>query len=229
MWRSITFGSCSALLVVGVTFGQGQRSPATPVAQERAAALVAQERAQAELDAPKLMDVLGLKSGMSVADIGAGYGAMSVVLAKQLGGGQVFATDIGEPQLAGIRESVRREGLTNVTVLEGAAASTNLPMACCDAIFLRHVYHHIGAVEAFNKSLSASLKAGGRLAIIDFVPLPGSQLPDGVPLNRGGHGIPPNVVIEEMSAAGFRHGRTIDKWPPDDKQPTYFLALFTKP
>jgi ubiquinone/menaquinone biosynthesis C-methylase UbiE len=166
---------------------------------------------------------------MSVADIGVGYGAMTVVLARQLGAGHLFATDIGEMQLAGIRESLKREGLTNVTVLEGAAASTNLPIACCDAIFLRHVYHHIGAVAAFNKSLNASLKSGGRLAIIDFVPLSGSTLPDGVPANRGGHGIPTSVVIDEMRAAGLRHVRTIDKWPPNDKQPTYFLALFTKP
>jgi cyclopropane fatty-acyl-phospholipid synthase-like methyltransferase len=108
------------------------------------------------------MDVLGLKSGMTVADIGAGDGAMSVVLGKRLGAGHVFATDIGEPQLGAIRESLKEEMLNNVTVLEGAAASTNLPAECCDAIFLRHVHHHIGDVAAFNNSLSASLKAGGR-------------------------------------------------------------------
>ena len=36
-------------------------------------------------------------------------------------------------------------------------------------------------------------------------------------------------VIDEMSAAGLRHVRTIDEWPPDDRQPTCFLALFVKP
>jgi hypothetical protein len=55
-----------------------------------------------------------------------------------------------------------------VTVIEGAAASANLPAACCDAIFLRHVYHHLGDYGAFNKSLQSALKPGGRLAIIDF-------------------------------------------------------------
>ena len=198
-------------------------------AQEPSVQQIVQERAQAELDAPKLADVLELKPGMTVADIGAGGGAMTVVLGKWLGSGRVFATDIGARQLATIREYAKREGLGNVTVIEGAAASTNLPAACCDAIFLRHVYHHIADIEPFNKSLHASLKSGGRLAIIDFVPRKGTQVPDGVPASREGHGIPPSVVISEVSAPGLTHAKTIDNWPPGDKAPTYFLVLFRKP
>ena len=190
---------------------------------------VAQERAQAELDAPKLVDVLELKPGMTVADIGAGGGAMTVVLGKWIAPGRVFATDIAERQLADIRNYVKKEGLTNVTVIEGAAAATNLPDACCDALFLRHVYHHITSVEDFNQSLHASLKPGGRLAIIDFVPEPGSAVPEGVRANRGGHGVPPTVVIDEISTVGLTHLRTIDKWPPGDKNPAAFLVLFRKP
>jgi SAM-dependent methyltransferase len=154
---------------------------------------------------------------------------MSVVLGRSIGSGRVYATDIGERQLVTIRDYVKREGLTNIAVIEGAAASTNLPAACCDAIFLQNVYHHITAVGAFNKSLEASLKPGGRLAIIDFVPSTGSKLPEGVPANRGGHGVPPGVVIEEITSAGLTHLSTIDKWPPGDKNPAAFLTLFKKP
>jgi tRNA A58 N-methylase Trm61 len=107
-------------------------------AQEPSARQSAEERAQAELDAPKLAEVLELKPGMTVADIGAGFGAMTVVLGKWIGSGHVFATDIADLQLRTIREYAEREGLKNVTVIEGAAASTNLPASCCDAIFLRH-------------------------------------------------------------------------------------------
>ena len=131
---------------------------------------MAQERAQAELDAPKIVDVLELKPGMTMADVGSGGGAMTVVLGKWIGTGRVFATDITEHALRWTREYAKKEGLSNVTVIEGAAAATNLPDACCDALFLRHVYHHITEIDAFNKSLLASLKPGGRLAIIDFVP-----------------------------------------------------------
>jgi ubiquinone/menaquinone biosynthesis C-methylase UbiE len=190
---------------------------------------VKQERARAELEVPYLVDVLALKPGMTVADIGAGFGAHTVVLGKWLGDGKVFATDVGQRQLTVIREYVEKEGLKNVTVLEGGSASTNLPANCCDAIFMRDVYHHITAVDGFTKSLFASIKPGGRLAILDFVPQPGSKLPAGVPDNRGGHGIPTAVVENELKAAGFRHLKTIDRWPQGNTKEDLFLVLVTKP
>ena len=192
-------------------------------AQEPDARQIAQERKSAEQDAPKLVDVLELKPGMTVADVGTGGGAMAVVLGHWIGSGRVLATDVTEHALRLTREYVKKEGLTNVTVIEGAAASTNLPPACCEAIFLRNVYHHITEVDAFNKSLFESLKPGGRLAIIDFLPNRGSKLPEGVPANRGGHGIPPSVVIEEMQQAGLTYVQTIDKFDG-----VAFLTLFRK-
>jgi ubiquinone/menaquinone biosynthesis C-methylase UbiE len=188
----------------------------------------AQERRQAELDVPQLVEVLDLKPGMTVADVGAGGGNMTVVLAKWIGSGRVFATDLRAATLAELRDYVKTEGLTNVTVLEGAAASTNLPAACCDAIFLRNVYHHVTAPEPFNRSLVASLKPGGRLAILDNPPGKGSALPEGVPANREGHGVPTAVVATELTAAGLVHVRTMDGWPPGDACKTCFLALFKK-
>jgi len=53
-------------------------------------------------------------------------------------------------------------------------------------------------------------------------------LTSGVPANRGGHGVPATVVIDELTAAGFVHVHTIQGWPPGDKYPTVFLALFEK-
>lgn len=187
----------------------------------------AQDRASAEKDVSKVVEVLDLKPGMTVADVGAGGGSMSVVLAKWIGAGHVFATDIGARQLELIRNAVKKEGLTNVTVVEGAAASTNLPAECCDAVFLRLVYHHITAPGEFDKSLLASLKPGGRLAIIEFLPDKGSKIPDGVPANREGHGIPVKIVESEFVAAGFTHVKTIEGWP-DEKSPRTFVVLFKK-
>ena len=197
--------------------------------QEPDAGQIKQEREQAELDAPKLVEVLEIKPGMAVADIGSGGGAMTVVLGHWNRGGRVFATDITERALRLTREYAKKEGLTNVTVIEGAAAATNLPDACCDALFLRNVYHHVTEIAAFNKSLHASLKPGGRLAIIDFEAKPNpAEIPKGVPANRLGHGIPASVVVDEVTAAGFTHVRTIDAWPPGDKSPTLHLTLFRK-
>jgi predicted methyltransferase len=151
-----------------------------------------------------------------------------VVLGKWLGpSGRVFATDITEHALRETRDYVKREGLTNVTVLEGAEAATNLPPACCDAIFMQNVYHHITQAEAFNRSLFASLKPGGRFAVIDIRAGRGSELFPGVNPNRGGHGIPPAIVESEVSAAGFTHVKTVDRWPGEKDAP--FLVLFRKP
>lgn len=190
-------------------------------------AQVSQERARAEREVPTLAKILELEPGMTAADVGAGFGAMTVVLGKWLGpSGRVFATDIGATQLDIIRDYVKREQLDNVTVLEGAEASTNLPAGCCDAIFMRDVYHHLTRPLEFNNSLAAALKPGGHLAVIDFVPEPGSKLFPGVNPNRGGHGISPALVLSEVSEAGLTYQRTVDPWP--DKQSGLFLVLFRK-
>src|SRR5688500_18083371 len=212
MTRNILSAALAIVCAIGVLSAQ----------QEPDARQIKQEREQAELDAPKLVEVLGVKPGMTIADIGSGGGAMTVVLGHWIVPGRVYATDITEHALRETREYAKKEGLTNVTVLEGAASATNLPDVCCDAVFLRLFYLHVTEIAAFNKSLHASLKPGGRLAIIDFEarrPNP-AQIPKGVPANRLGHGIPPSVVIEEVTAAGFTHVRTIDAWPPGDKSPT---------
>ena len=190
---------------------------------------MAQERAQAELDAPKIVDVLELKPGMTVADVGSGGGAMTVVLGKWNVTGRVFATDITEHALRWTREYVKKEGLTNVTVIEGAAAATNLPDACCDAIFLRHVYHHITEIDAFNKSLLASLKPGGRLAIIDFEDKPNPVGDtEGRPCQPPGTWHPGIGGHRGIDCRRLCHLRTIAPWPPGDKHPVGHLTLFRK-
>jgi SAM-dependent methyltransferase len=189
---------------------------------------VAQERRQAEIEAPQLAEVLGLEPGSIVADIGTGGGAMAIVLGRLVGSGRVYATDITQRSLAITREYANKEGLTNITVVEGGAASTNLPSECCDALFMRNVYHHVTEPAAFNKSLYATAKPGARVAIIDAPPGKGSELPAGVPASRGGHGVPVTAVMDELIAAGFVHMRTIQGWPPGDRFPTVFLALFVK-
>src|SRR5688572_32991536 len=118
---------------------------------QRPATAVLQEREQAAREVPQLAELLALEPGMIVADVGAGGGAMSVVMAKWLGpGGRVYATDIRAEQLAEIRAAVAQDAVSNVVVLEGAEASTNLPSECCDAIFLRDVYHHLTRPHEFD-------------------------------------------------------------------------------
>ena len=183
----------------------------------------------AEAEVPLLVEILALKPGMTVADVGAGFGAWTMRLSKWIGpNGRVFATEIGAPQLASLRESVKKEGLANVTIVEGAAGSSNLPAQCCDAIFIRDAYHHLTQPQEILKSFASSLKPGGRLAIIDFPPRANSQLPEGVPKDRAGHGVPPEVVEREGRAV-LTYLKTMTDWSPKSQPASLFLVLFEKP
>jgi precorrin-6B methylase 2 len=176
-----------------------------PAAAQQTALTEGQIKA-AELEMPELAKLFELKPGMTVADVGAGFGAWTVRFSRVVGPtGRVYATDIGAAQLAQLRDSAAREGLTNVTVLEGAVESTNLPAQCCDAILIRDAYHHLTQPGAIVKSLAAALKPGGRLAVIDFPPRPKTDVPSGVPADRLGHGVPPEVVQRGCSAHTRAH------------------------
>ena len=182
----------------------------------------------AEREVPQLVNLLELKPGMTVADIGAGFGAWTVRFARAVGPtGRVYTTDVGAPQLAALRRYVEKEKLTNVIVLEGAETSTNLPFTCCDAILMRDVFHHLTYPEDMILSMAGALKPGGRLAVADFPPRPNTEVPAGVPANRGGHGVPQAVVEREVGAV-LTHVRTIPMWSPGNQQSVLFLTLFRK-
>jgi SAM-dependent methyltransferase len=181
----------------------------------------------ADLEVPQLVQLLELKPGMTVADVGAGFGAWTMRLARWNGAGRVYATDLGAAQLAALRASVERERLSNVSVLEGGVNTTNLPAACCDAIIVRDAYHHFTQPGDMVRSLAASLKPGGSLVVIDFPPRPNTEVPAGVPADRRGHGVPPDVVEREVGTA-LTHARTIPEWSPKSQPASLFLVLFRK-
>jgi ubiquinone/menaquinone biosynthesis C-methylase UbiE len=181
-------------------------------------------RASASDEIPKLAALMDWKPGTVVADIGAGDGSYTFAAEEQVGAsGKVFATEISQEKLKALRAEVKKRHLQNVTVVESAESQTNLPPACCDAIFLRRVYHHLTMPLEFDASILRSLKPGGKLAIIDFPPRPDLPPVEGVPANRGGHGIPQKVLIGELDKAGFRVEKIVDDWPPDN-----YCVLFSQ-
>ncbi len=173
------------------------------------------QRQQTARESLALIEVLQLDSDSRVADVGAGRGRFTLPIARALTSGYVFATEIDLENLAAIRRAVAAAGVSNVTLLESRDADTGLPPACCDGVFLRHVYHHLTEPEAMAADLYGAVRPGGRLAIIDFGP--GGWLSffapvAGVPGDRGGHGVPQEIVIDELTGAGFTLERRIDDW-----------------
>ena len=180
-----------------------------------------QENYQA--DADRLAVLLNWHAGSVVAEIGAGEGQMTLVAAKDVGPtGHVYTTELDEKKLAHLKELAAT--YPNLTALQGSQDSTNLPADCCDSIFLRRVYHHFTQPEKLDASLLQALKPGGMLAVIDFAPRSSLPAVEGVPKNRGGHGIPQKILIDELTAAGFEIMTIPTGWPDDD-----YCVVFRKP
>jgi ubiquinone/menaquinone biosynthesis C-methylase UbiE len=181
-------------------------------------------RGSAADEVKRLAALMEWKPGTIAADIGAGDGQYTFAAVERVGAaGKVFATEIDAKKLAELRGEVAKRKLENVIVVESKEADTNLPAGCCDAIFLRRVYHHLTKPVEFDANLVRSLKPGGRLAIIDFAPRAGLEPVEGVPSNRGGHGIPQKIVIEELSAAGLQVEKIVNDWPENS-----YCVLFVK-
>ena len=173
----------------------------------------AQEAKQNAADAEWLVNVLEIRQGSVVGEIGAGDGALSFALARAAGpSGRVYSNELNKDRLEALRKEAEKQGITNVTTLEGREKETNFPEACCDAVFMRNVYHHFDDPPAMNASLLKSLKPGGRIAVIEFKPNTGKSGPPGQRAQGDAHGVMPETVIEELTAAGFVGVREVP-WP----------------
>ena len=155
------------------------------------------------IPAERIFESLEVGEGMTVCEMGAGDGALSIAAAKLVGPtGRIYTSELGD-RVTTLRERAAASGLSHITVVEGAARKTNFPEGACDALFMRNVYHHFADPHALNLSIAASLKPGGRLAVVDFTP-PNKEAER--PADRSkdnSHGISSASVSRELIAAGF--------------------------
>jgi len=176
----------------------------------------------------RLAQLLKWKRGITVAEIGAGSGKMTLLAARRIGpAGKVYATEIDPKAVAQLQQL--SAGAPNIAAVQASGDSTNLPPGSCDSIYMRLVYHHLTRPVETDRSLFQALKPGGRLAVIDENPYPGTKVPDGVPPNRGGHGIPQQILIEELTAAGFKVEKIDNSWPARDAYHDIYGVICRKP
>jgi hypothetical protein len=90
-------------------------------------------------------------------------------------------------------------------------------------VFHRNEAHHLTRPREFDNNLVRSLRPGAYLAIIDFPPSPNLPPVEGVPKNRGGHGIPERVMVEELTSAGLQVETVIEDWSGKD-----YCVIFVK-
>jgi ubiquinone/menaquinone biosynthesis C-methylase UbiE len=168
-----------------------------------------------DVEARRLIEALGVSNGSTIAEVGAGAGALTVAVAKALPSSLVYSTELNPDRLSDTRAAVQRASLRNVDVREAGLEGTNLPDGCCDAIFMRTVYHHFTSPPKMVAAFYQSLQPHGRVAIIEFEPRGvwrWFSVPHETP-DRGGHGVPMEMLRREVTQDGlFRHVSTVDSW-----------------
>lgn len=149
------------------TFYQG-REIAHVMGHQAATWLERPEREQEERTT-RLVELLGLKPGHKVADIGAGTGYLTRKMAPLLQpGGLVYAVDIQPEMLQWMTESLKRSGVTNVVPVLGVEKDPKLPKAALDLIIMVDVYHEFEYPYEMTQAMVQALKTGGRLAFVEF-------------------------------------------------------------
>ena len=165
-----------------------------------------------KLQVNRVMDVLGIKAGSGVADIGAGSGWFTVRAAKRAGAaGTVYAVEINPDYLKHIEERARQEQLPNIRCILGKEDDPMLPPHSVDAVLILKTYHEIAQPIRLLARLRGAMRSGALLGIIDR---------NG---NGDDHGISPKVVIDEAARAGFSLVEQDDFVKGDDVD--YFLVF----
>ena len=121
-----------------------------------------------------IVATLGLRSGMAVADIGAGTGLFLEPFARSVGlEGRVYAVEISPRFLEHLRDRAEREGLSRAQVVTGSERSPELPAGAVDVAFVCDTYHHFAYPQSMLANLYRALRPGGALVVIDFERIPG--------------------------------------------------------
>ncbi len=164
------------------------------------------------LQISRVMDILGITAGKSVADIGAGSGWFTVRAAKRVGGtGLVYAVDINPAAIRYIAKRGQKEKLQNIKTILSKPNDPLLPPDSVDAVLLLKAYHEVARPVELLRNLRPALRPGAKIGVIDR---------NG---NGENHGVGSDVVIHEAQEAGYRLSGRYD-FVKGDKM-DYFLVF----
>jgi SAM-dependent methyltransferase len=167
------------------------------------------------LEIDRVMQILGISPGKTVADIGAGGGWFTVRAARKVGDdGMVYAVDINPEAMQYIDNRAKKENLHNVKTILGKPDDALLPAHAIDAVLLLKTYHEVAEPVALLRNLRASLRPDAKVGIIDR---------NG---NGENHGVNRDVVLREADEAGYRLLEQYDFVKKDKMD--YFLVLVPK-
>ncbi len=172
---------------------------------------------EAEEHPEQALDALDLKSGMTVADVGAGTGYMTLRLARRVGPeGRVYAVDIQPEMLRRLRENAARAKLDNIQPVLGEESDPKLPRNSLDLIVLVDVYHEMSQPQQMLRKFREELKPDGRLVLVEY-----RKEDPRVPIKEA-HKMSVQQVKIELEAEGF-HLKKVD-----ERLPRQHILILTK-
>jgi SAM-dependent methyltransferase len=198
-----TLASRNQLLLLCLFLGTGLAAAASlpahafPNAFEQAHQLTEphEHRANSVQPPELVMELVGVRPGLVIGEVGAGRGRVTVHLAARVGpAGKVYANDIDERALDYLKGRVERLGLGNVETVLSTPDDTRFPAGILDMVFMEWVFHHVDEPVPLLKSALGSLKPSGRVVLVE--PIPARTEPDGRVLTR-------ERVEQEARAAGL--------------------------
>jgi SAM-dependent methyltransferase len=146
----------------------------------------------------RVLELMAISPGMSVADVGAGTGYFTVHLARAVGrDGVVVAEDVEPEMVAWLSERAQRDGLANVKAHLGSADDPKLLPGSLGRVLVVDTWHHVDDRPAFAKKLADALQPGGAVFIVDFT----RDSPHGPPPAMR---LAPEAVMADLAAAGLR-------------------------
>ncbi len=164
----------------------------------------------------RVMDILSIAPGKTVADIGAGSGWFTVRAAKRVTeAGIVYAVDINPEAIRHIADRAQQEHLPNVKAVLSKPDDPQLPANSIDAVLLLKTYHEVASPIVLLRNLRTSLRPNARVGVIDR---------NG---NGEDHGVQKKVVLREAEQAGYRLLEEHDDLVKADKM-DYFLVFAAK-
>lgn len=179
-----------------------------PVMDASGAAWLDRPEREAEEKPDLALDLLQIRAGMVVADVGAGTGYMSLRMARRVGPtGKVYANDLQPEMLQKLRAASQREKLENVETVQGTEADPRLPPNTMDLVLLVDVYHEFSQPQAMLDKIRESLKPDGRLVLLEY-----RKEDPKVPI-RPEHKMSVAEVKTEVEAEGYKLDREIEKLP----------------
>jgi ubiquinone/menaquinone biosynthesis C-methylase UbiE len=219
--RVLGFALLGSCLLHGQVARKANEGYKTPEGREGVAkSLDAADRD--EKQKPKeLVEAMSLKPGMVVADIGSGTGYMLPYLSRAVGpDGRVLAEDIFPDFLEKTGAAAKRHNLANVVLVKGSETDPKLPENGVDAALALDSYHHWDYPDKMLASVHRSLRAGGKLVIVDYF-----RSPDAMPNGRAMQHIRLDApdVIKEIEA---NHFRLVSQH--DHVKGSQYMAIFEK-